>query len=103
MFRFGNCEINFSTFVIKDIKGNSLTLSKREISFLKLLTQNINNVISRDEVLETLWLVTENPSARTIDNYILNFRKLFEINPKEPTHFLSIRGIGYKFNDNDKS
>lgn len=97
VFKFGKCEINFSTFEVKTIGGKTETLSKREIAFLKLLTQNSNKVISRDQVLEALWLITENPSARTIDNYILNFRKLFEINPKEPIHFLSIRGVGYKF------
>ncbi|WP_423169362.1 winged helix-turn-helix domain-containing protein, partial [Stenotrophomonas maltophilia] len=43
------------------------------------------------------WTPDENPSARTIDNYILNFRKLFEEDSKKPKHFHSIRGIGYKF------
>jgi two-component system alkaline phosphatase synthesis response regulator PhoP len=36
------------------------------------------------------------PTPRTIDNYILTFRKVFEIDPKEPQHFHSIRGVGYK-------
>jgi two-component system alkaline phosphatase synthesis response regulator PhoP len=54
-------------------------------------------VVSRDEILDKLWTKDENPSSRTIDNYILNFRKLFEVNQKEPIHFLSIRGVGYKF------
>lgn len=95
--KFENCEINFATFEIIDINGNKETLSKREIALLKLLTDNQNNVVSRDEILDKLWTKDENPSSRTIDNYILNFRKLFEKNPKEPMHFHSIRGVGYKF------
>lgn len=95
--KFDNCEINFATFEIIDINGNKETLSKREIALLKLLTDNQNTVVSRDEILDKLWTKDENPSSRTIDNYILNFRKLFEKNPKEPTHFHSIRGVGYKF------
>lgn len=98
IFKFNACEINFSTFEVKTIHGQIETLSKREIAFLKLLVLNAHKVISRDEVLNTLWTANDNPSSRTIDNYILNFRKLFEINPKEPNHFLSIRGVGYKFN-----
>jgi two-component system alkaline phosphatase synthesis response regulator PhoP len=97
VFTFGNCSINFDTFETVDILGNTTTLSKREIGLLKLLTANINKVISRDEILEELWEQNENASSRTIDNFILGFRKLFEKNPKEPQHFHSIRGVGYKF------
>ena len=97
VFSFGNCEINFQTFEIIDIKGNKQTLSKREIGLLELLTSNANKVISRDEIIEKLWDVNENASSRTIDNYILNFRKYFEEDTKNPKHFHSIRGVGYKF------
>jgi two-component system alkaline phosphatase synthesis response regulator PhoP len=96
-FNFSGCFINFETFEIKDITGATTTLSKREIGLLKLLTENANKVISRDQIIEKLWGVEENASSRTIDNYILNFRKYFELNPKEPVHFHSIRGVGYKF------
>jgi two-component system alkaline phosphatase synthesis response regulator PhoP len=97
VFIFGNCSINFSTYEIIDVKKNKLTLSKREIGLLKLLTSNPNKVISRDTIIETLWQPDENASSRTIDNYILAFRKYFEENPKEPVHFQSIRSVGYKF------
>ena len=96
VFTFDNCEINFSTFLVKTISGESETLSKREIALLRLLVDNLNNVVSRDEILEKIWTKDENPSSRTIDNFILNFRKLFELNPKEPKYFQSIRGVGYK-------
>ena len=39
------------------------------------------------------------PSTRTIDNFILTFRKYFEPDPKEPRYFHSVRGVGYKFTD----
>jgi two-component system alkaline phosphatase synthesis response regulator PhoP len=97
VFKFDGCEINFSTFQIINREGKTEDLSKREMALLKLLVDNVNNVVSRDEILDKLWTKDENPSSRTIDNYILNFRKLFEINQKEPIHFQSIRGVGYKF------
>ncbi|MES2513046.1 MAG: response regulator transcription factor [Bacteroidota bacterium] len=96
-FKFGGCEVNFSTFQVVTKQGQTEDISKREIALLKLLIDNLNNVVSRDEILDKLWAKDETSSSRTIDNYILNFRKLFEINPKEPVHFLSIRGVGYKF------
>lgn len=99
-YKFGNCEINFDNFEITDVNSKKHTLSKREIGLLKLLTEAEGKVISRDEIIDTLWDEDENASSRTIDNYILNFRKHFENNPKEPRYFHSIRGVGYKFTSN---
>lgn len=97
VFKLNTCEINFETYEILDITGIKRHISKREIGLLYLLIQNANKVISRDEIIEKLWEVAENASSRTIDNYILNFRKWFEVNPKNPIYFHSIRGVGYKF------
>lgn len=96
-FNFGNNSINFDSFEIETFTGEKFHLSKREIGLLKILTTKINSVVSRDEIIDLLWHKDENPSGRTIDNYILNFRKLFELNPKEPKYFLSIRSVGYMF------
>lgn len=98
-FSFDSFEINFLSFEIKTHGKLVETLSQRECLLLKILTTRANEVVSRDEILEKLWSSEENPSARTIDNYILNFRKIFEKNPKEPRFFHSIRGVGYKFSD----
>ncbi len=99
VFSFDRFEINFLSFEIKTHGKLIETLSQRECLLLKILTARANEVVSRDEILEKLWSSEENPSARTIDNYILNFRKIFEKNPKEPRFFHSIRGVGYKFSD----
>lgn len=93
---FGSNKVNFSTFEASGAGGN-VTLSKREVELLRLLTERKGEVVSRDEILEKLWKDDALPTARAIDNYILNFRKYFESNPREPKHFFSIRGVGYKF------
>jgi two-component system alkaline phosphatase synthesis response regulator PhoP len=97
VFSFGEFEINFLSFEIKRSGKVIEKLSQRECLLLKILTSRSNEVVSRDEILEKLWTAEESPSARTIDNYILNFRKIFENNPREPKFFHSIRGVGYKF------
>jgi two-component system alkaline phosphatase synthesis response regulator PhoP len=96
-FSFGGNEIHFATFGIIDRKGKAYTLSKREVMLLKLLIEKKNEVVSREQILERVWGYDVYPSTRTIDNYILAFRKYFEKNPKEPKHFYSVRGVGYKF------
>lgn len=93
----GDCHANFKTFEVKTIKGETLSLSKRETLLLKMLVERDGEVVSREEILETIWGYEVYPSTRTIDNYILSFRKYFEENPKTPRFFHSIRGVGYKF------
>jgi two-component system alkaline phosphatase synthesis response regulator PhoP len=98
IFKFGNNEINFITYEIKGVNGEKIQISKREIALLKLLIGRKGEVISREEILDQVWGTEVYPSSRTIDNYILSFRKYFEKNQREPEHFHSIRGVGYKFN-----
>lgn len=83
-------------FIAIDRNGNEQKLSKREAELLRLLTENEGQVVTRDEILEKVWGYNVLPSTRTVDNYILAFRKHFEHDPKKPKHFHSIRGVGYK-------
>jgi two-component system alkaline phosphatase synthesis response regulator PhoP len=96
-FEFGNCSIDFNAFTIRDLEGNEHQLSKREMKLLRLFVERRNEVLSRETILETVWGYDVFPSTRTIDNYILAFRKYFEKDPKDPQHFLSVRSVGYKF------
>lgn len=99
IYKFGPNEINFLTYEITDVKGEKRELSKREVQLLRLLIERKNEVVSRDTILEEIWGVDSYSTSRTIDNYILAFRKYFEQNPKEPRYFHSVRGVGYKFTD----
>jgi two-component system alkaline phosphatase synthesis response regulator PhoP len=96
-YSFGPFTINFSSFEILLRDGSKVLLPNREMHLLKLLTSRENQVVSRDEIMKNLWTPDENPSSRTIDNFILNFRKIFEEDTKNPRFFHSVRGIGYKF------
>ncbi|PCH95718.1 MAG: DNA-binding response regulator [Bacteroidetes bacterium] len=99
IYEFGGNKINFKSFAVSRSSGKSQSLSKREIMLLKLLIERKNEVVSRDEILEKVWGYDAYPSTRTIDNYILAFRKYFEKDPKKPSYFISIRGVGYKFSN----
>ena len=97
-FIIGSKSVDFLSYEMLDITtGEQYVFSKREIELLKLFRDSEGAVVSRDEILDKLWGKENFPTSRTIDNYILTFRKIFEINPKSPTYFHSIRGVGYKF------
>lgn len=95
-YEFGNNYINFISYEAKGVKGK-FSLTKKEALLLKLLIENKNEVVSREKILQTVWGYSVYPSTRTIDNFILAFRKYFEPDPKNPTYFKSLRGVGYKF------
>jgi len=98
-YKFGDNEIDFTKYEIKGINQQHKEIAKREIALLKLLISRKNEVVSREEILDFVWGKDVFPSSRTIDNYIVTFRKYFEKNQREPKHFHSIRGVGYKFTD----
>ncbi len=97
IFRFDGNEINFLTYEILGKDKSKIRLTKKEIALLKLLIERKNEVVSREQILETVWGYDIYPSTRTVDNFILAFRKYFETDPKEPRYFFSVRGVGYKF------
>jgi two-component system alkaline phosphatase synthesis response regulator PhoP len=97
-YRIGDNEINFSNLEIR--KGDQvIRLTRKEAMLLKLLIERRNEVVSREHILETVWGYDIYPSTRTIDNFIVTFRKYFEKDPSNPQYFQSVRGIGYRFVD----
>ena len=93
----GQGKVDFVAFQATGPDGESRKLSKREAMLLKLLIGREGEVVSREDILQMVWGYDILPSTRTIDNFILAFRKTFEEDPKQPKHFHSIRGVGYKF------
>jgi len=94
--KFGGNEVNFKTYNAQTSRGE-VQLTKKEAMLLKLLIDRKNEVVSRQQILQAVWGYDVYPSTRTIDNFILSFRKYFEEDPKNPKFFLSVRGVGYKF------
>lgn len=97
LYEFGRNKVNFNTFEAITWKGEGITLTKKEAMLLKLLVERKNEVVSRNQILQAVWGYDVFPSTRTIDNFILAFRKYFEEDAKNPLYFHSIRGVGYKF------
>lgn len=98
-FAFGGNVIDFKAQTAVNSRGENLSLSKKEVMLLKLLIEYKNEVVSREKILQSVWGYQVFPTTRTIDNFILSFRKYFEPDPREPKHFHSVRGVGYKFSE----
>ncbi len=98
-YSFNHNSIDFKALTAKNFLNNHISLSKKEAMLLKLLIDKKGEVVNREKILQMVWGYNVYPTTRTIDNFILSFRKYFEQDPKNPKHFLSVRGIGYKFID----
>jgi two-component system alkaline phosphatase synthesis response regulator PhoP len=99
-YEFQGCKIDFAAHEAVDKQGSIQELSKKEAALLKLLIEHEGEVVSREHILQVVWGYNVYPTTRTIDNFILNFRKYFEKDSRNPQHFHSVRGIGYKFTAN---
>ncbi len=99
-YSFGKNLVNFKALEGTTRQGEKIMLTKKETMLLKLLIENKNEVVPREKILQAVWGYNVYPTTRTIDNFILNFRKYFEEDSRNPKYFHSVRGIGYKFTEN---
>ncbi|MBK7291913.1 MAG: response regulator transcription factor [Chitinophagaceae bacterium] len=98
-FSFGGNSIDFKAQEAIKANGEKIQLSKKETMLLKLLIENKNEVVPREKILQSVWGYNVYPTTRTIDNFILNFRKYFEEDSRNPKYFHSVRGVGYKYSE----
>ena len=98
-FSFGENTINFETSTATCRQG-TIMLTEQEIKLLKLFITSPGKPLSRQRLLEIGWGYTRKVSTRTVDNFIVRLRKYFEINPKKPLYFKSLRSVGYVFDPN---
>jgi two-component system, OmpR family, alkaline phosphatase synthesis response regulator PhoP len=98
-YSFGDNLIDFKAQEANTKSGGKIQLSKKETMLLRLLIENKNEVVPREKILQAVWGYNVYPTTRTIDNFILNFRKYFEEDSRNPKYFHSVRGVGYKYSE----
>jgi DNA-binding response OmpR family regulator len=87
--------VNFKAYTAS-IGGKPAQMSHKEYDILKYLWQNKNNTVSRDNLLNDIWGYEENPTTRTVDNFILKLRQKVETDFNHPKIILTVHGMGYK-------
>jgi DNA-binding response OmpR family regulator len=96
VLHFGEATINFTTFDAR-VGTAEVKLTPIEMMIMKLFKDNEGRVLTREEFLKEAWGTEAPITTRTVDNFIMRLRKVFEEDPANPKHILSIRGKGYKF------
>lgn len=95
-YAFGSNRIDFDTFTARCRLGE-ISLTEQEVKLLKLFILNKGKPLSRKQLLEIGWGYTGGTTTRTVDNFIVRFRRYFEEDPQKPVYFKSLRSVGYVF------
>lgn len=98
LYEKGPLKINFSTYEVS-VRGKPVKLTLKEFELLRFLVQNPDRVLSRDQLLDRVWGGEIFVDPRTVDVHIRRLRKAIEKNDRKPEWVLTVRGVGYKFDD----
>ncbi|MBN1103594.1 MAG: response regulator transcription factor [Deltaproteobacteria bacterium] len=96
VYRFGGNWIDFESLNAHGPSGR-IGLTDQEARLLRLFVVNRGKPLSRRKLLEIGWGYPRGTTTRTVDNFIVRFRKYFEADPKKPVYFRSLRSVGYVF------
>ncbi len=95
-FQFGDVSIDFVRHEVT-VRGKLVELTTKELDLVRFFVSREGEVLSRNDLLDNVWGVDSSPQTRTVDNFIVRLRRHFETDPANPQHFLSVRGVGYRF------
>jgi len=93
VFRFGNFNFDYNRQLL-EIKGEQQKLTSKEAELLKLLCENMNNVLDRTVALNKIWFDDSYFNARSMDVYITKLRKYLKEDPT--VELINVHGVGFK-------
>jgi DNA-binding response OmpR family regulator len=93
--QIGLLKVNFKYLTARS-KAKAVDLSHKEFEILKYLYKHRNKTVSRDDLLNDIWGYDENPTTRTVDNFIVKLRQKLEKEPDRPAVIVTVHGVGYK-------
>jgi DNA-binding response OmpR family regulator len=100
--RFGSVDVDFSRCVVQR-SGVPVELTPLELKVLETLVDARGRLLTRDQLIERVWGVGVSITDRVVDNHIMNLRRKLEEKPTEPRYLLSVRGLGYRFENPDEN
>jgi DNA-binding response OmpR family regulator len=94
----GQLEIDIGRHNIK-YNGRTLEMTPKEFDLLVFLVRNKGQVFNREILLSKVWGYDYAGDTRTVDVHIRWLREKTEENPESPVHLITVRGVGYKYEE----
>lgn len=79
------------------VAGKAVEMTAREFELLRLFLQREGEALAREEIVRRVWGYDYEGTDRTLDNFVSRLRQKLEGDPANPRHFLTVRGVGYRF------
>jgi DNA-binding response OmpR family regulator len=96
VYRFGDAELDFTRCELR--RGRRLVaLSALEFRLLSAFVRAEGRVLTRTQLLDSVWGSSTHVTDRVVDNQVTNLRKKIEPDPSHPRFLVSLRGLGYRF------
>jgi two-component system, OmpR family, alkaline phosphatase synthesis response regulator PhoP len=95
-YEFAHVVVDFTGRSV-EVGDKTVDLSPREFDLLAFFIKHAGQVLERQQILNRVWGFDYYGTARTIDNFVTKLRQKMEERPEKPKHFLTVRGVGYKF------
>ncbi len=102
IFEINNKLIDFSNLELRS-ETETIHLTLMEAKLLRYLIEKAGTVVSRKTILEEVWDLNEDTDTRAIDNFIVRLRRYLEDEPNNPQVLQTVRGVGYRFINKDKT
>jgi two-component system response regulator RegX3 len=79
------------------VQGAQVSFPLKEFELLEMLLRNSGRVLTRMQLIDRVWGSDYVGDTKTLDVHIKRLRAKVEADPANPTHILTVRGLGYKF------
>jgi two-component system alkaline phosphatase synthesis response regulator PhoP len=93
--RFGDVEVHPASRVVRR-GGEGVELAPKEFDLLIALLQARGAVVSRLDLMRTVWGYPAAVVTRTVDTHVAELRRKLESDPSAPRHILTVRKAGYR-------
>ena len=92
----GSVRIDIERHVVS-VRGENITMPLKEFDLLEFLVRNSGRVLTRNQLIDRVWGADYVGDTKTLDVHIKRLRAKIEIDPSNPLHINTVRGLGYKF------
>ena len=81
------------------VDGDPVSMPLKEFDLLEYLLRNSGRVLTRGQLIDRVWGADYVGDTKTLDVHIRRLRSKIEVNPSRPSHLVTVRGLGYKFEE----
>ena len=92
----GSVRIDIERHVVS-VRGENITMPLKEFDLLEFLVRNSGRVLTRNQLIDRVWGADYVGDTKTLDVHIKRLRAKIELDPSNPLHINTVRGLGYKF------